>query len=131
MVGRVGLGCFPATCRKWAAFFFLYPLTLQVHLSHIITHAHTYSAQARPTPIRRGCTWLRDIRSYLGFVRDMHVTLTIVTHPRVRLLKNRDTAWAVLEKKPGETPTSNPWFERWRAASQPPASAICTTRSSQ
>lgn len=31
-------------------------------------------------------------------------------------------------KKTGETPTSNPWFEHWRAACQPSASAMCAAR---
>jgi hypothetical protein len=80
-------------CSSLNTFFDASTLHVQVavsELTHQLTpppmHTHTPSAQARPTPIRRGCMWVRGIRSHPGFTHDGHVILTIVAHPRVRLL---------------------------------------------
>ena len=91
----------------YLSFFYSSTLRVQVvvsELTHQLTSPYAYklthtSVQARPTPTRRDCTWLRDIRSHLGFARDGHVTLTIMAYPRVRLHR---TCKFITGKKPCE-----------------------------
>ena len=95
--------CLAPASHSHACFFLVQVVVSELTHQLKPPHAHKFtdtSAQGRPTPTQRGCTWLRGP----DFARDGHVTLVThphVMHPHVRLQKYW-TCKVIIGEKPCE-----------------------------